>query len=553
MIQDIKDRIPTKVLSNGAIRYGVYDENNNLLRYEYIKREDEPLEEGTNINRALFKNLQGDLYTNDRYSLITPTVSEETDLITPQESIKYMWENESLTKAYCISKDVIFNCAIIETNSTYSGSYLPASPLQSATWRSKSSSEEKWWKITFWEPIQIKRITLSGSAGWVLQGHNDTTIDEWTNLAEYTSDVTTYELQNQDKYSEYRVYWASSSGYKDLGKFIIESLYAPRYILESNIPLSSYEEGKKANIQLLPITDTITDYVEEEFTSPIQPYFTSNNDVENDYGLWEIMGGSNFTGVWKAFDSSTSTYAQSESLGANVQTFLQIGNGGNYGKKTWAIKPRGIEITYARATVEGIAGFDYKEKRWVLLTDKTGSTEASQSTISYSFPNEERYFTAFRVILTRDSSSYTTPYIYNFKITSGYIRYGTVVPHESDVFTNAYLKIGALQPQKINAILHSGINYQLVYKSGKWEKDENSTLIEKRQLMSNYIEELKGSAKYVIIKPIKGTGTYIVFPGDESLSLSSSNYKISLSNDGTCIIYSYTSIDLDNWVCLIFY
>ena len=553
MIQDIKDRIPTNVLSNGAIRYGVYDENNNLLRYEYIKREDEPLEEGTIVNKALFRNLQGDLYTSDRCSLITPIVSEEADLITPQESIKYMWENESLTKAYCISKDAIFNGAIIETNSTYSWSYLPVYPLRSATWRSESNSEEKWWKITFREPIQIKRITLSGNDGWVLQGRTDTTIDEWTNLAEYTSDVTAYELQNQDKYLEYRVYWASSSGYKRLNKFIVELLYVPRYILESNIPLSSYEEGKKANIQLLPITDTITDYVEEEFTSPIQPYFTSNNDVQNDYGTWEIMGKSNFTDVWKAFDSSTSTYAQSESLEANAQTFLQIGNGGNYGENTWAIKPRGIEITYARATVEGIAGFDYKEKRWVLLTDKTGSTEASQSTISYSFANEERYFTAFRVILTRDSSSYTTPYIYNFKITSGYIRYGTVVPHESDVFTNAYLKIGALQPQKINAILHSGINYQLVYKNGKWEKDENSTLIEKRQLMSNYIEELKGSAKYAIIKPIKGTGTYIVFPGDESLSLSSSNYKISLSNDGTCIIYSYTGTDLDNWVCLIFY
>ncbi len=70
MIEDIKDRIPVNVLNNGAVRYGVYDENNNLLRYEYIKREDEPLESGTSINRGLFRNLQGDLYTVDRYNVV---------------------------------------------------------------------------------------------------------------------------------------------------------------------------------------------------------------------------------------------------------------------------------------------------------------------------------------------------------------------------------------------------------------------------------------------------------------------------------------------------
>lgn len=46
------DRTPTKVLANGAIRYGVYDEAGNFLRYEYIKPEDEPTQEGTPINKA---------------------------------------------------------------------------------------------------------------------------------------------------------------------------------------------------------------------------------------------------------------------------------------------------------------------------------------------------------------------------------------------------------------------------------------------------------------------------------------------------------------------
>ena len=48
----MRDRIPTKLLDNGAVRYGVYDENGALLRYEYIKPEDEPTDNGTALNKA---------------------------------------------------------------------------------------------------------------------------------------------------------------------------------------------------------------------------------------------------------------------------------------------------------------------------------------------------------------------------------------------------------------------------------------------------------------------------------------------------------------------
>lgn len=48
----MKDRIPTKILSNGALRYGVYDEAETLLRYEYIKPEDEPTQEGNPLCKA---------------------------------------------------------------------------------------------------------------------------------------------------------------------------------------------------------------------------------------------------------------------------------------------------------------------------------------------------------------------------------------------------------------------------------------------------------------------------------------------------------------------
>ena len=48
----MKDRQPTKVLSNGAIRYGIYNADGSLDHYEYMKREDAPTVEGTPLNKA---------------------------------------------------------------------------------------------------------------------------------------------------------------------------------------------------------------------------------------------------------------------------------------------------------------------------------------------------------------------------------------------------------------------------------------------------------------------------------------------------------------------
>lgn len=48
----MRDRVSTKILDNGATRYGVYDEDGNLLRYEYIKLEDEPEVEGDFFSKA---------------------------------------------------------------------------------------------------------------------------------------------------------------------------------------------------------------------------------------------------------------------------------------------------------------------------------------------------------------------------------------------------------------------------------------------------------------------------------------------------------------------
>lgn len=74
----MKDRQPTKVLSNGAIRYGIYREDGTLDHYEYMKREDAPTVEGTPLNKA---NLLSDataakLWPNASVRPEDPTVND---------------------------------------------------------------------------------------------------------------------------------------------------------------------------------------------------------------------------------------------------------------------------------------------------------------------------------------------------------------------------------------------------------------------------------------------------------------------------------------------
>ena len=49
----MRERIPTRLLGNGAGRYGLYNEDGNLVQYVYIRPEDEPTQEGTPLNKAV--------------------------------------------------------------------------------------------------------------------------------------------------------------------------------------------------------------------------------------------------------------------------------------------------------------------------------------------------------------------------------------------------------------------------------------------------------------------------------------------------------------------
>lgn len=54
----MKDRIPTRTLSNGAVRFAEYDASGKFVQYRYLVLADEPTQQGTPLNKA---NLLSDL------------------------------------------------------------------------------------------------------------------------------------------------------------------------------------------------------------------------------------------------------------------------------------------------------------------------------------------------------------------------------------------------------------------------------------------------------------------------------------------------------------
>ena len=73
----MKDRQPTQVLDNGAIRYGIYNADGTLNRYEFMKREDAPTVEGTPLNKAnLLSDVTENKIWNNKEKPADPTVND---------------------------------------------------------------------------------------------------------------------------------------------------------------------------------------------------------------------------------------------------------------------------------------------------------------------------------------------------------------------------------------------------------------------------------------------------------------------------------------------
>lgn len=252
-LENIKDRVPVEVLENGAIRYGVYDNTGNLLRYEYIKREDEPIEEGTPVNKALIDNIQGDLYTQDRYNIPRAGWLETdlyettfTDNIFPSS-----WEKENDNSFY--SADVL-----LTTSSARSGDYGPDAFTTDAWWT--SSVTNAWIQIQFPQGIKITKMKLIMSTSSSSQTSTKKILGSkdgqaWVELYSTSGNVetsaTVRTLSNADYYSYYKVEFTNRSSCQVFVKEWQVTQYKEKgvYGYELDLPLTSYEKGKIVNIE----------------------------------------------------------------------------------------------------------------------------------------------------------------------------------------------------------------------------------------------------------------------------------------------------------------
>ena len=114
---EVKDRVPSQVLTNGAIRYEEFDADGNSLGYKYIKRADEPTEVGTPINKVLFDKLQNYGAMVDRYKSTTLGYSTSKDQL-------YYDTDNILPTAWSVSSDKKTISANGITISTDNYSYL---------------------------------------------------------------------------------------------------------------------------------------------------------------------------------------------------------------------------------------------------------------------------------------------------------------------------------------------------------------------------------------------------------------------------------------------
>jgi hypothetical protein len=219
MIQDIKDRLPTKP-NTWEVTH-----SDSTVEEVTVARADEPTEAGTPINRALFRNLQGDLYTIDRSVTPTATVDNGTvkmsvDLpLTSYETGKLIRLRMPSVSGTWTGDYIPYERLGLEeiTASSESASYPKYNAIDGSTstyWtHSDAEYQNVWVQLKFGTAIKITKMKtlIKGSSSQYfssakIQGSNNGT--SWTDLYSIPSSqstLTEITLNNNTAYTYYRV------------------------------------------------------------------------------------------------------------------------------------------------------------------------------------------------------------------------------------------------------------------------------------------------------------------------------------------------------------
>ena len=261
---EVKDRVPSQVLENGAIRYEEFDADGNSLGYKYIKRADEPIEPGTPINKLLFDKIDdflkkelGERTRIDRYNV--PLVSSDIgEVLNYDDLFSGEWTGGSGgASSYAYNGSM----TVIPEYSAYDSAGHIKNIFISSGWNSTESYKKREFYIDMSEPVEILKLKFSKFFGsfvsFIINGSND--LGNWAELYS-TTDVgsngldviTEITLQNTAKYRYYEFIINVSSTRATVRMAnlqVTSSKQNANKLLLSN-DISSYFEGQRILIQM---------------------------------------------------------------------------------------------------------------------------------------------------------------------------------------------------------------------------------------------------------------------------------------------------------------
>lgn len=536
MIQDIKDRVPVNVLSNNAIRYGIYDEQGNFLRYEYIKREDEPIEIGTPVNRALFSNMQGDLYTADRYNI--PKVKKEslgTKEIVKTDNLFYQnWEHVSNYTEYEANNGMKLYAT--STNSEQDTPDLAFDTVRNTYWHidyNGSSTQEL--KVTFPNPVKILKMRLTANTdastpritsikifGEKQDSETVELFDVYSAFgAEPNNSVIT--LNNQDNYISYTLQLKGTPSYgMDVAEWsVLEySSYEEviEYINTLSLPLTSYETGKVLNLECA------SNYYGEKEVTKSGNIFPTEWTANETYDIftadgYTLFASSHVSGQYPYYvsDNNSNTYWRPlEGITHYIEMVCP--------KPTKISKMRinpGVSVTWCKSLK--ILGKKEGDE-WVLLGNG-GFTSDQEVTLT-----NLDYYIRYRVVYTMNSESDNISF-YRWETTE-YIE--VEENPELTKLENPYININNLGAKQINGTIVAGEKYNLIYNGESWDFTKPYRIIRgtysgKNDPDTGSIIDLGGKPKAVLV--YSNERKFGMWAFDDGTSYGTNNVDYSSSTD----------------------
>lgn len=264
---DVKDRVPSQVLENGAIRYEEFDANGNSLGYKYIKRADEPIEPGTPINKVLFDKIDSFLKKEleersriDRYN--APIVSDDIGEVLNYDNLfSGEWTGGSGSGSANAYKG---SMRVIPEYSAYDSAGHIKNIFNSSGWNSTESYKKREFYIDMSEPVEILKFKLSRFCGsfvsFIINGSNS--IGSWINLYSSTentsglAEIVEITLQNTAKYRYYEfiINVSSTRATAMIANLqVVSSKQSANKLLLSN-DISNYFNGQRFLIQTPTLT-----------------------------------------------------------------------------------------------------------------------------------------------------------------------------------------------------------------------------------------------------------------------------------------------------------